>query len=174
MITTGTLRKSESTYEKWTLDNRISSYKWHNKDSMRNQIIMIKTVGEWHPILSKIGKVNKPKDKVSNIPYTSSKHLRFVIANHLFFLPEVYFFPSRRFIFSFALTPYCSIRGGEWHEPRLLPGILAQKDPHKQDTTRVLFSLYANMQQGKCKYFGYGFLRNKYPTARNKYPKGYN
>jgi hypothetical protein len=54
----------------------------------------------------------------------------------------------------------------------LLPGILAQKDPHKQDTTRVLFSLYANMQQGKCKYFGYGFLRNKYPTARNKYPKG--
>jgi hypothetical protein len=28
------------------------------------------------------------------------------------------------------------------------------------------------MQQGKCKYLGYGFLRNKYPTLRNKYPKG--
>ena len=42
MITTGTLRKSENTYEKWTLDNHVSSYEWHNKDSMRNQIIMIK------------------------------------------------------------------------------------------------------------------------------------
>jgi hypothetical protein len=46
------------------------------------------------------------------------------------------------------------------------------ENAHKQDTALVLFSLYANMQQGKCKYFKYGFLRNEYLFLRKKYPKG--
>ena len=50
--------------------------------------------------------------------YALSMHTIFI------FLPEVSFFSSGGFTFLCALTPHCSNRGGEWHEPRMLSGRL--------------------------------------------------
>ena len=49
-----------------------------------------------------------------------------------FFPPEVIFSPREVLCFSCALTPHSSIRGGEWHEPRMLSGTSSQWWPHQQ------------------------------------------
>ena len=46
----------------------------------------------------------------------STKHLRFVTRTPSFFPCQTH---SEGFTFSCAFTPYCSIHGGEWHEPRI-------------------------------------------------------
>ena len=59
----------------------------------------------------------------------------------------------------------------KWHDPRLLKGILTQNMPLKRTQE---WSSSLCMQQRKYKFIRYWFLRNKYPTIRNNYPKGIN
>ena len=55
--------------------------------------------------------------------------------HHIFSYQRLYFFSSGGFVFLCALTPYCSIRGGEWHEPRMLSGTLATNMPKRGTRT---------------------------------------